>query len=428
MDFTVLVDLMHSVVPLEYLDSLDSEEKLAASCTVRLRKYILVHQPQLWRLEGGFGIVVESPMLELPQTGIIVPIKRSNGSTGFLARREFNEDSCSLYADISVSQLPIIKHAHGVAVFDSSDDEGFFYKRGDRFWISLITIPILSDSIVPVINLRTFKSGVLDINKACWFPKCSNDNGEELWTYECDPSAEADGRFSSWVVCQYTNGRPSHLVPREIPHRLQEDKTYLPTNQLTDHKSTILFRQRYLSMVGEKNSSPKLLSLPATLPSPDTIIVDTTLDRREGEGGRRKGKGRGREKGRGGGRGRGRERENGSGKGNWKWRGGWRLGGSWREDGKRKRVPTPIKLASSFQRLEPYLDDVGRQFLQDLDAGLVKDESRADDMLYSAPIGAPLSWSSLQLNESGWQLAMILDSELEEAATKLGDHVQQLMT
>lgn len=147
-------------------------------CKVEVRKYVLISQPSRWRQKGE-RVVVQSPMLQLPKTVLVVPVKRFNGaeqnSVLFLPRQDIEKDTSSIYDKAKVSTSTSWVDAHGVALFDSSPHDNFAYRRGHQFWI-YVDADIPYDDCVPVINLRTYEQGDIRIDQVCWFPKIQGPN------------------------------------------------------------------------------------------------------------------------------------------------------------------------------------------------------------------------------------------------------------
>ena len=151
--------------------------------------------------------------------------------------------------------------AHGVALLDSNED-GFCYRRGDCFWIYTGADTTEHRTSVPVINLRTFERGIIEIHHVCWFPKIRGPY-QSLWTLGGETrKLKLDGsrRFScwSWVICQRLDGSHPTSQQVEIPTRdlNMEDRTLL---SLRD--SSILFLRRYRSIIGELPTDSRTVQL-----------------------------------------------------------------------------------------------------------------------------------------------------------------------
>ena len=138
-------------------------------------------------------MVVQSPMLYIPDEVVYVPVKRctheEHNTICFLPRADFEPDSSKIYGNMKVSQEPSFIDAHGIAVADNDLYDTFEYERGDRFWLFIGPNADKFQDSVPVINLRTFQRGILPIAHACWYPKIKGPK-EELWTPCGEPDRE----------------------------------------------------------------------------------------------------------------------------------------------------------------------------------------------------------------------------------------------
>jgi hypothetical protein len=129
--------------------------------------------------------MVLSPMLNIPKYVSYVPVKRCNGeeqnSVCFIPRQNIERDSSYVYEKEHVTMATSEVDAHGVALFDSILDLGLKYKCGDGFWIHIGAQTSAYGNTIPVINLRTFESGIVAIDQVCWLPKIQGPD-QELWT------------------------------------------------------------------------------------------------------------------------------------------------------------------------------------------------------------------------------------------------------
>jgi hypothetical protein len=178
-------------------------------CKVRVRKYVLVAQPSRWN-QRGERIVVQSPMLEIHNAVSLVPVKRyhseEQNSICFIPIEDIEMDSSIVYERLQVTKTPSLVDSHGVALFENSAIGEFNYRRGDQFWICVGHDTNLYLTTVPVINLRTFEKGIVNIDQVCWYPKIRGPDNE-LWT----PGGEVkilklcgskNFTYFSWIICQ----------------------------------------------------------------------------------------------------------------------------------------------------------------------------------------------------------------------------------
>ena len=124
-------------------------------------------------------------MLNIPKNVSYVLVKRYNGeekySVYFIPRQHIERDSRYVYKKEQVTIATSEVDAQGVALFDSILDRGLKYKCGDRFWIHIGAQTSACGNAVPVMNLRTFESGIVAIDRVCWLPKIQGHD-QELWT------------------------------------------------------------------------------------------------------------------------------------------------------------------------------------------------------------------------------------------------------
>jgi hypothetical protein len=160
-------------------------------CKVKLRKYVLISRPSRWN-QLGDRVVVQSPMIPIPNTAVLVPVKRFCGekdnSGCFLPRCDIEKDASPIYDRELVSKTVTLVDAHGVALSDSSPDEELEHKEGDKFWIYVGASTIQHQTTVPVISLRTYKTGTIIISNVCWYPKIQGTD-QEIWTLGGHPGS-----------------------------------------------------------------------------------------------------------------------------------------------------------------------------------------------------------------------------------------------
>jgi hypothetical protein len=111
-----------------------------------------------------------------------IPVKRFSGeednSVCFLPVTDIDKDSSNIYDKARVSKSTSWIEAHGVTLFDSAPDEELEYRCGDCFWICVGPDTNKYQTIVPVINLRTFEDGDIPVDRVCWYPKIKGPNNE----------------------------------------------------------------------------------------------------------------------------------------------------------------------------------------------------------------------------------------------------------
>ncbi|KAH7412465.1 hypothetical protein BKA64DRAFT_329426 [Cadophora sp. MPI-SDFR-AT-0126] len=248
-------------------------------CKIEGRKYVLVSQPSRWQTTRE-RVVVQSPMLNISKDVALVPVRRFNGEQQnvvcFLPRTDFEKDSSDAYQRSHVNKSPSSIEAHGTAICDSSPSNEFSYRRNDRFWIYIDSRTEEYKNTVPVINLRTYQSGLIQLDHVCWFPRiCSTSicsvtkaTREQLWTpggsaRQCKLSGSKKYAQWSYVVCQYTvDTKPigkSVLIPAK-------DNQSEETRHLSVNESNVFFQTRWRRMVAELDGS--CASHPPTFPLP----------------------------------------------------------------------------------------------------------------------------------------------------------------
>ncbi|CZR58444.1 uncharacterized protein PAC_08336 [Phialocephala subalpina] len=197
-------------------------------CRVPVRKYVLIAKPKRWGQKSE-RVVVQSPM-SISNTASEVPVRRYNGEEQnfvcFIPRSDIEKDSSDAYEKSQVSRDTSSVNVHGVALFDSSPSDDFSYKYGDKFWILIAVETNGYEECVPVINLRTFESGIIQINQVCWYPKIRGP-GQELWTpggKTRQQKLHGSKRYVYWsfFICQHMDGRPSttktvHISTKDAP-------------------------------------------------------------------------------------------------------------------------------------------------------------------------------------------------------------------
>lgn len=253
-------------------------------CKIPVRKYVLIAQPASGGRQKGERVVVQSPACNTAGFSQ-VPVRHFHGqqqnSVFFVPKTDIERDSSNAYEKAQVSQEISPVNAHGVALFQSVPADKFHYRKGDKFWISTGPITDHYEDTVPVINLRTYQSGIILIDQVCWFPKVRGPGGE-LWTLGGPPRqlklvGPKNIKTWSWVVCQHLDGTKSTTKDVEIPTK---DVAMAGRSLLTTQESQALFEQRYQYMqecsvgifVSPFTTSPTFLvgSLPPTPPtSPD---------------------------------------------------------------------------------------------------------------------------------------------------------------
>ncbi|KAE8443449.1 hypothetical protein EG329_001846 [Mollisiaceae sp. DMI_Dod_QoI] len=247
-------------------------------CRVRVRKYVLIAQPTRWRQKSE-RVVVQSPMLDIPSTITQVPVKRYHGEEQncvcFIPRTDIEKDASNIYEKSQVSRATFTVIAHGVAIIDSSPSDDLKYLYGDTFWISIGANTNGYEESVPVINLRTRQSGIIQVDRVCWYPKIRGP-GQELWTLGGETRKlkhYGSKKFSSWswVVCQYMDGTKSTTKNVEIPTK---DFAMADRSLLSASDSRALFEVQYRSMQ-ERPTSSGVSS--AIVPSPCSIGSNISL-------------------------------------------------------------------------------------------------------------------------------------------------------
>ncbi|KAH8667390.1 hypothetical protein BGZ60DRAFT_528693 [Tricladium varicosporioides] len=240
------------------------------ACQVKVRKYILVAKPSRWAQKGE-RVVVHSSMVEIPDGTSHIPVKRclrgqEQNPVCFLPIQDLEKDSNKIYEDLQISTQPLSSNAHGIALVNSSPDSSFEYRRTDCFWISIGSNTNGFDHSVPVINLRTSKSGTIALQDVCWYPKILGPGGQ-LWTMggETRKLKQCGSRkftYWSWVICQDLDGAPPTTDNKEIPTK---DVTLGDRRILSAEESHTLFRKILNSMEERTKGSHRL---EVVLPTP----------------------------------------------------------------------------------------------------------------------------------------------------------------
>ncbi|KAH6671765.1 hypothetical protein B0J14DRAFT_80488 [Halenospora varia] len=244
------------------------------TCHVKVRRYILVAKPSRWAQKGerkGERVVVHSSMVEIPDGTSHVPVKRclrgqEQNPVCFLPIQEIENDSNKIYENLQISTQPSWSNAHGVALVNSSPDSGFEYRRSDCFWINIGSSTNGFDHSVPVINLRTSKSGTIALQDVCWYPKVLGPSGQ-LWTMggetrELKQCGSRKFTYWSWVICQDLDGEPPTTANKEIPTK---DVQLGDRRVLSAEESHTLFRKR-LNCIEERAKGKHKLEV--VLPTP----------------------------------------------------------------------------------------------------------------------------------------------------------------
>ena len=231
-------------------------EKL--DCKVEVRNYVLVSRPSRWTKSDN-RIVVQSPVLQIRNSDIRVPLKRcsreDDNAVEFLPVTDIEKDASYIYDKERVCKTPVCVNAHGVALSDSNSDE-LAYRRNDKFWIYVGASTDQYKTTVPVINLKTGANGSIDIKKVCWYPKMQGPKGE-LLTLGGEPRVCRHGGWKetttfSFAICQKPDGNVSTRTNLRIPTK----HTTLPDiSMLSSTDQRLLFERRLEIML--KMQSPQ---------------------------------------------------------------------------------------------------------------------------------------------------------------------------
>ncbi|KAF4632495.1 hypothetical protein G7Y89_g5625 [Cudoniella acicularis] len=216
----------------------------------KTRQYVLVPKPSRWSQKSE-RVVVHSPMLQIPETALYVPVKRyvcgqEDNAVCFLPREDIEDESSDIYENVQASRQASWSEAHGVALMDSSPDDELQYQRGDCFWVCIGSNTNGFDTKVPVINLRTFEGGTIALDHVCWIPRIRGPHNE-LWTLAGEIRARKlagpkNYTYYSWVICQKTGiyqltTKTEQIPTEEAPIR---DRRYLSLPESRD-----LYERRY---------------------------------------------------------------------------------------------------------------------------------------------------------------------------------------
>ena len=222
-------------------------------CKVEVRKYVLVSRPSRWDKRGD-RVVVQSPVIEIRNTDIRIPVKRFSGeednSVEFLPRKDIEKDASVVYDKERVSKIPVWVDAHGVAVLDSSPEDELEYRRNDKFWIHVGASTSQHQTTVPVINLRTQAKGTINLRNVCWYPKMRGPN-DELWTLggearKLKHSGSRKFTYWSFVICQRLDGRDPTTKSVEIPTK---DSSLADRSILSFADRRLMFERRLERML-----------------------------------------------------------------------------------------------------------------------------------------------------------------------------------
>ncbi|KAK0121602.1 hypothetical protein ONS95_009891 [Cadophora gregata] len=266
------------------------------NCKIEVRKYVLIPQSSRWQKKRE-RVVVQSPMLNITKDVSLVPVRRFNGeqqnAVCFLPRTDIEKDTSDTYQRLHVNKSSSSIEAHGVAICDSSPSNDFSYCRNDRFWIHVDSKTEEYKHTVPVINLRTYKSGVIQVDHVCWLPKIHSTSmysagkapGEELWTpggsaRQCKLSGSKKYALWSFVVCQYNDG--TKPVGKSVMIPAKDNQTG-ETRHLSVNESNHLFESRWRLMQARFGSSSPPQPL-ATLPITPPASPEHSNSRKSGRG------------------------------------------------------------------------------------------------------------------------------------------------
>jgi len=210
------------------------------------------------RSDRGSVAHVEYPPECLPCSG--KTLQRRGAKFGlFHSKQDIERDP--IYEKEHVSKATSGVDAHGAALFNSSLNFGLQYKRGDRFWIHIGAQTSAYGNTVPVINLRTFESGILAIDRVCWLPKVQGPD-QELWTLggeirKLKHSGPKKFSYSSWAICQHLDGRAFTTKSVQIPTKASEITDH---RQLSGAELQTLFEKLCISMIEVlQRATPTLL-------------------------------------------------------------------------------------------------------------------------------------------------------------------------
>lgn len=260
------------------------ERSIAADCKVNVRKYVLIAAPS--RLgQKGQRVVVQSPMIHIPKSATHVPVRRFHGeeenSVLFIPKSDIEKDSSIVYERVKVLKSTTYVDAHGVALYDSAPSSKFQYKKGHKFWIC-ISASADEGTEAPVVNLETFKEGMIPIDKVCWYPKIRTADG--LWTpggptRRLKLAGVKKFNFFSWVIWQsLDSGERTIKASISIPAK---DECTGEVRHLDLAESRSLFEKQYRAMNRSLNShQPSNLEANGlAVPLPPTPLTTPDLDR-----------------------------------------------------------------------------------------------------------------------------------------------------
>lgn len=182
------------------------------NCDLALRKYISHTRPPKWQNQGPRD-VFESPMINILPTDTRVPVRFSTRGVDVNAVKYVPSGSIDLadgiYRKMNISQEAKWGKSHGVVVFAPPPDKGGFeYKRGDRLWLYVDSDTPHNKDTAPVINLRTFETGSIDLQHVCWYPKYQSGE-HEYWTLGGAERNHTSSQRQYWGIRQRTDGAES---------------------------------------------------------------------------------------------------------------------------------------------------------------------------------------------------------------------------
>ena len=102
-----------------------------------------------------------------------VPVRRFNSDCEnevyFLPKADIENDTSKAYGAAHITMDSRLVPAHGVALVDSASNGDLQYRMCDKFWIS--SSGEEQKAHIQVVNIRTFATGPIQIEKVCWYPK-----------------------------------------------------------------------------------------------------------------------------------------------------------------------------------------------------------------------------------------------------------------
>ncbi|PQE05984.1 C6 zinc finger domain protein [Rutstroemia sp. NJR-2017a BBW] len=227
------------------------------NCKVKVRFYVLVSKPSKLA-RSGIRQVVQSPVLDLAKASTVsIPVRCFRGLEEnivcYLPIRDIEKVGSIAYEKAFVSTVPRRVYAHGTAIRDGEDD--FQYKRGNHFWIISSASPREGEDEVKVVNLETYRTGIIPISHACWFPKMRGP-GKELWTFgggamEIRQAGPKMVKRMSWTICQDFDGKRTTTKLVSIPPKTAETANH---HWLTLSESQNFFSQILKRKIGADNA------------------------------------------------------------------------------------------------------------------------------------------------------------------------------